>query len=466
LNAQDTMPYHSDTHKQSFLGRCTAVSVYLFEHLMPDPYVFAVLLTFIGALLAWWLAPNATPSSIVSAWYAGIFNLFTFAFQMVIMLVAGYALATAPLVHRGLTSLASLATTQASAISLTIIVSLIASWLNWGLGLVTAALLAREIAKRVRIDFGWLVAAAYSGFVISTEGLSGSIALSQATHGSALNIVEKVTGHSLPLSETVFTRFNLIPIAVLFVVLPIIFRYLGPADDASLPTDPDRLFAEDKKKPITELPDTFGSMLDHAWILNILLFLFGSAAIFLELRRTHASVDLNLVIIVLLMLGLLLHWRPVAYIGAVKEAARITGPLILQYPLYGGLMGIITTTGLAAVISKVFIKYSTAHTLPFFTYLTSLVITLFVPSGGGHWAVQGPFAIPAAQNLHASLAGTTMSVAMGESVANMLQPFFALPILAIAGIKMRRMMGFMVVTFLISLIVFGTSLLLLVPAGQ
>jgi short-chain fatty acids transporter len=433
---------------------------------MPDPYVFAVLLTFIGALLAWWLAPNATPSSIVSAWYAGIFNLFTFAFQMVIMLVAGYALATAPLVHRGLTSLASLATTQASAISLTIIVSLIASWLNWGLGLVTAALLAREIAKRVRIDFGWLVAAAYSGFVISTEGLSGSIALSQATHGSALNIVEKVTGHSLPLSETVFTRFNLIPIAVLFVVLPIIFRYLGPADDASLPTDPDRLFAEDKKKPITELPDTFGSMLDHAWILNILLFLFGSAAIFLELRRTHASVDLNLVIIVLLMLGLLLHWRPVAYIGAVKEAARITGPLILQYPLYGGLMGIITTTGLAAVISKVFIKYSTAHTLPFFTYLTSLVITLFVPSGGGHWAVQGPFAIPAAQNLHASLAGTTMSVAMGESVANMLQPFFALPILAIAGIKMRRMMGFMVVTFLISLIVFGTSLLLLVPAGQ
>ena len=460
------MPYHSDTHKQSFLGRCTAVSVYLFEHLMPDPYVFAVLLTFIGALLAWWLAPNATPSSIVSAWYAGIFNLFTFAFQMVIMLVAGYALATAPLVHRGLTSLASLATTQASAISLTIIVSLIASWLNWGLGLVTAALLAREIAKRVRIDFGWLVAAAYSGFVISTEGLSGSIALSQATHGSALNIVEKVTGHSLPLSETVFTRFNLIPIAVLFVVLPIIFRYLGPADDASLPTDPDRLFAEDKKKPITELPDTFGSMLDHAWILNILLFLFGSAAIFLELRRTHASVDLNLVIIVLLMLGLLLHWRPVAYIGAVKEAARITGPLILQYPLYGVLMGIITTTGLAAVISKVFIKYSTAHTLPFFTYLTSLVITLFVPSGGGHWAVQGPFAIPAAQNLHASLAGTTMSVAMGESVANMLQPFFALPILAIAGIKMRRMMGFMVVTFLISLIVFGTSLLLLVPAGQ
>jgi short-chain fatty acids transporter len=129
-------------------------------------------------------------------------------------------------------------------------------------------------------------------------------------------------------------------------------------------------------------------------------------------------------------------------------------------------MGIITTTGLAGVLSKIFIKYSTAHTLPFFTYLTSLVITLFVPSGGGHWAVQGPFAIPAAVNLHASLAGTTMAVAMGESVANMLQPFFALPILAIAGIKMRRMMGFMVITFFISLVAFGTSLLVLLPVPR
>jgi short-chain fatty acids transporter len=91
------------------------------------------------------------------------------------------------------------------------------------------------------------------------------------------------------------------------------------------------------------------------------------------------------------------------------------------------------------------------------------VITLFVPSGGGHWAVQGPFAIPAAVNLHSSLAGTTMAVAMGESVANMLQPFFALPILAIAGIKMRRMMGFMVITFFVSLVAFGVSLLTLVP---
>lgn len=459
-------PRATQEKKQSLLGRFTAVSVYVFENLMPDPYIFAVLLTFAGALLAWALAPNATPASIASAWYAGIFALFTFAFQMVIMLVAGYALATAPPVHRALERVAATVNTPASAISLTIVVGMVASWLNWGLGLVTAALLAREIAKRVRMDFGWLVAAAYTGFVISTEGLSGSIALSQATHGSALNIVEKFTGHTVPLSQTVFTAFNLVPIAVLFLVLPFVFRFLAPTEANSVYADPDRLRAEDQQKPVLEAADTLGSKLDHAWIFNLLLAAFGIFAIVMELKRTKGTVDLNLVILTLVIGGLILHWRPVAYIGAVKHAARISGSLILQYPLYGGLMGIITTTGLAAIFSKAFIKYSTAHTLPFFTYLTSLVITLFVPSGGGHWAVQGPFAIPAAQNLHASMAGTTMAVAMGESVANMLQPFFALPILAIAGIRMRRMMGFMVVTFLIALVVFGTSLLLLVPAGQ
>ena len=448
---------------QSPLGRITGFFVYLFERVMPDPFVFAVLLTFAGAVLALIFAPHATVGSVASAWYGGVFAIFAFAFQMVMMLVAGYALATAPPVQRALARVASTVSTPLAAISLTIVVSMIASWINWGLGLVTAALLAREMAKRVRLDFGWLVAAAYTGYVISTEGLSGSIALSQATHGSALNMVEKATGSILPLSQTVFTRFNLIPCAVLLVVMPIVFRYLQPTEANSVPADPERLRQEDLRVRVDHQDTSLSSRLDNAWIFNLLLGAFGIFALVTGWRKAGFSLDLNSVIIILFLSGLLLHWRPAAYIDAVRHAARITGSLILQYPLYGGLMGIITTTGLAGVLSKVFIRYSTAHTLPFFTYLTSMIITLFVPSGGGHWAVQGPFAIPAAKALGSSLAGTTMAVAMGESVANMLQPFWALPILAIAGIKMRRMMGFMVVTFLVSGIVFGISLLLLVP---
>ena len=456
-------PVPAEEHRQSLLSRATAMFVFLFEKVMPDPYVFAVLLTFLGVLLARFFAPNATLPSIASAWYGGIFAIFAFAFQMVIMLVAGYALAMAPPLHKLLARIAGTASTPLGAISLTIVVSLIASWLNWGLGLVTSALLAREIAKRVQLDFGWLVAAAYTGFVVSTEGLSGSIALSQATHGSVLNVVEKVTGHGVPLSETVFARFNLVPCLALFIILPVIFRYLQPAEKNTVVADPDRLRKEDEQVHTKERTDTLGSRLDNAWILNLALVLFGFFALIMEWSRKGFSLDLNSVIICLVLGGLLLHWRPSAYIGAVKHAARISGSLVLQYPLYGGLMGIITTTGLAGVLSKIFIRYSTAHTLPFFTYLTSMIITLFVPSGGGHWAVQGPFAVPAAVQLHSSLAGTTMAVAMGESVANMLQPFWALPILAIAGIPMRRMMGFMVITFCVAAVVFGLALLSLVP---
>jgi short-chain fatty acids transporter len=449
--------------RQSLLGRATSFFVYLFERIMPDPFVFAVLLTFVGALLARLLAPGATASSIASAWYGGVFTIFAFAFQMVIMLVSGYALAVAPPVQRALARIAGLASTSLSAISITVFVGMIASWVNWGLGLVTAALLAREMAKRFPVDFGWLVAAAYTGFVVSTEGLSGSIALSQATHGSALNIVEKVTGHGLPLTQTVFTRFNLVPCLALLVILPVLFRSLRPAPGDTVPADPERLRQEDQQHDARDRGKTLSAILDRAWIFNLFLVALGLFALITVWKHTGFSLDLNSVIVLLVIGGLLLHWRPVAYIAAVKHAARISGSLVLQYPLYGGLMGIITTTGLAAVLSKVFIRFSTAHTLPFFTYLTSLIITLFVPSGGGHWAVQGPFAIPAAQALHASFAGTTMAVAMGESVANMLQPFWALPILAIAGIKMNRMMGFMVVTFVVSLIAFGLSLLFLVP---
>ncbi|HWC15828.1 MAG TPA: TIGR00366 family protein [Terriglobales bacterium] len=446
----------------SFLTRASSSVVYLMERILPDPYVFALLLTFITAILAFTLTPSRSVGAIGLAWYNGVFNILTFAFQMVLILVTGYALASSPLIHRALEKLASIPETPRNAVSLTIVIGMIASWLNWGFGLVIAGLLAREIAKRVHLDFGWLVAAAYTGFVISTEGLSGSIVLSQATPGSALNLVEKVTGHGLPLRATVFSALNLVPVVALFALLPVIFRYTEPTQADSVFIDPGRLKNEDQQGVVAEKTNTLGAWLDRAWILTMLLVALGLVAL-AEHWRSGFSIDLNAVILIFLLLGLVFHLRPIRYVVAIKNAARVTGPLILQYPLYGGIMGIMTATGLAGIISKSFLAVSTARSLPFWTYISSLIITLFVPSGGGHWAVQGPFVLPAAKELHASMAGTTMAVAMGESVANMLQPFFALPILAIAGIGMRRMMGYMVITFLTALTAFALSLVFLLP---
>src|SRR6202166_64661 len=448
---------------RSILARITSFFVYLFERLMPDPFVFAVILTVVVIVLAKLLVPATSYEQISLAWYNGIFSIFTFGFQMVLIVVTGYALASSPVVHSWLEKAASLPNSPRAAISLTVLVAMFVSWLNWGFGLVASALFAREIAKRVRGDFGWLVAPAYTGFVVSTEGLSGSIALSQATPGSALNLVEKTSGHILPLSTTIFARFTLLPLLALLVLLPLIYRWIEPSAEHSVFADPQRLRAEDQRKPSLDKQRTLGAALDSAWILNSLLAAVGALGLAWEWHTRGFILDLNSMILICLLLGLVFHSTPRAYVDAVKNAARVTGPLILQYPLYGGIMGIMTATGLAGIISKAFLAFATGHTLPFWTYISSLVITLFIPSGGGHWAVQGPFILPAAKELHASFAGTTMAVAMGESVANMIQPFFALPILAIAGIPMRRMMGFMVITFVVALVAFGASLLLLVP---
>jgi short-chain fatty acids transporter len=174
------------------------------------------------------------------------------------------------------------------------------------------------------------------------------------------------------------------------------------------------------------------------------------------------TIDVNTIIWIFLMLGIALHASPVAYVGAVNSAAKQVGSMILQYPIYGGIMGMLNATGLAGVISKAFVVVASAHTLPFWSYVCSLFVTFLVPSGGGHWAVQGPFVIPAAVQLGASTSATAMAVAAGENVAYMLQPFFALPVVAIAGIGIQRVMGYTVVTFMVSCVIWiGATLFLM-----
>jgi len=442
------------------LGRVTNFFVYLFERVLPDPFVFAILLSLITALLALLVAPHGSPPEILAAWYDGIFKIFAFAFQMVMVLVTGYALSTSRPVARGLAALAALPRSASQAVILTMLVSMVAVLLNWGFGLVVSALFAREIAKRHRLDFAWLMAAAYSGFLMFPPGLSSSIALAEATPGSVLNITQKVTGQVVPLGHMLLAPYNVVPVVVLFAVLPLLFTLVRPPDADMVPADRARLKAEDQSPAPKHVPGIAG-VLDRAWILNLSIV----AATFLYVGRAlwlgKFQLDINAVILIFLALGLLLHWRPVAYAEAIGSAARITGSLLLQYPLYGGIMGIMTATGLAGVIAQWFIAVSTPHTLPFWGFISSIVISLFVPSGGGHWAVQGPFIVPAALALHVDQGVAAMSVAYGEGVANMIQPFWALPLLAIAGIGMRRVMGFSVISFFVSFVVFAASLLFL-----
>jgi short-chain fatty acids transporter len=453
--APQTLVHHS------FIRRLTACFVRLFERYTPDPYVLAVVLSILTAGLAALLAPKGSIPTIFTGWYNGLFSISAFAFQVLLILVTGYALSTSAPVRAVLRRVASLGTTPKKAIVLTIVTVYVASFLNWGFGLVVAGLIAREIAQRIRIDFGWLVAGAYSGWMIFSSGFSSSIALSLATPGSSLNIVQKVTGQVLPLSSMLFTPLNLIPAVVLLIALPILFCAIEPSDTdvqvANLSA------TEDPTRPAEPGgPATLARRVEESCVLNLVIVIAGIIALGCIWRQSGFSLDLNSVIFLFLIAGLLFHWRPIAYIQAVNQAARVTGPLILQYPLYGGIMGILVSTGLADVVAKAFIQFADAHTLPFWNYVASLLISLFVPSAGGHWAVQGPFAVPAAVGLHASQAATAMGVAYGEQVADMIQPFWALAVVAVAGISIRRVMGFTVMSFLLGAALFGAALLILV----
>ncbi len=296
---------------QTPLGKITNMSVYLFERLLPDPFVFAILLTMLTAVLAFLLAPHAAPGEILTAWYNGIFQIFQFAFQMVLILVTGYALSTSRPVAWLLARTARLPNTAGQAVALTMLVSMGANLLNWGFGLVVSALFARQIARRVRVDFAWLMAAAYAGFLMFPPGLSSSIALAEATPGSALNITQKITGQIVPLSQTLLPWFNILPTLLIIVVLPVVFTRSGPAEADVVPADTARLDAEDAERQRRGcIAGGLAGALDRAWLLNAAIVAAILTYVARALIQGSFHLDLNMLILIFLGAGLALHARP------------------------------------------------------------------------------------------------------------------------------------------------------------
>jgi short-chain fatty acids transporter len=441
------------------LRRLTRICVRYAERYIPDPYLYALILTFVtaGAAFLWTPADSA---KIVGSWYDGIWAILAFAMQMALILSTGVALADAPLIRRLLENLAGIPVRQAGAAVTLFLVSAFASWLNWGFGLVVGALLAREIAKRIRdVDFGFLVAIAYMGNMVWASGLSSSIALASATPGNALNIIEKVTGRTAGFDQTIFTAYNLLPTILVFCLIPLMLIVIAPDQTEMKRVDPELLKRQDVMPPPVLRDKSFATILENSPLFTLLLVAMGIAYQANVIATRGFTLDINGMIFIALMLGLIFHWRPIRYVRAFNKAARTVGPILLQFPLYGGIMGMMTGTGLAAVIAQAFVAFSTHGTLPFWSFVSSNIISLFVPSGGGHWAVQGPFMVPAAVSLHVDPALTAMATAMGEQTANMIQPFWALPVLAIAGLGISDIMGYCVMALLLGIVLYGGALL-------
>jgi short-chain fatty acids transporter len=445
------------------LRKLASFFTYVMRHYLPDAYLFAILLTFLSAVLAFIFTPSDV-GKVITTWGDGIYGIIAFAMQMILVLVTGYVLALTPLMKKVLDWIAGMADTPVKGAMIVALVGGVGSWINWGFGLIFAGLLALEVARRTRkADFPMLVGAAYSGFVIWHMGFSGSIPLLLATPKNALNLVEKLTGKVTPVSETIFAVWNFLPAIILILTIPILFYLMHPKEEDAITISAERLKEMEDQTVKIELPaqPTLAERIDHSYIVNMIFAAMGVFYLFLHFSKKGLDLNLNIVIFIFFIAGVILHTKPINYVKAVDTAIRSAGGIALQFPLYGGIMGLMVGTGLAKVIAGWFVAISSPETFYMLQFWGAGVINMFVPSGGGQWAVQGPITIEAAKMMNIDTVKSAMMVAWGDQWTNMIQPFWALPLLGLAGLSAKDIMGYTTMTLLWSGLVLSVFALMM-----
>lgn len=435
--------------------------VRLVERWMPDPFVIAVLLTLLVFVSAVAVA-GYSPVDAVTAWGDSFWNLLTFTMQIVLTLALGHALAHTPPARRLLEAAAGQVRTARGAYMMVCFVGGATALVSWGLSLVAAAILARTTAENCRargidVHYPLLVASGYSGFIIWHQGLSGSIPLAINTPG---HFLEDVIG-LVPVAETIFTPWSMGVALLLLVTLPLVMSALAPDPGERKPL-PEHLVAarEADSEPDLHARGTPAARLEHSAALSALLVIMGFTYLGIFFFMRGGGLNLNIINFAFLLSGLALSRSPVHYLALLSNAAKVIGPFLIQYPLYAGLMGLMAASGLGQMLVEGFIDISTAETLPLWAFFSGGILNIFIPSGGGQWAIQGPIVIDAAITLGADVPRVAMAVAMGDQWTNMIQPLFAIPALAIAGLHIRDIMGYCLVALLFSGVIFVGALTL------
>lgn len=424
---------------------------------LPEPFIFAILLTFLAAVIAMPIC-HQTPIEVIEHWGGGVWNLLAFAMQMALVLVCGSTLAAAPSIKQGIDALARIPKSPAAAIALVTIVSALCCWLNWGFGLIVGVIFAKAIARHLSgVDYRLLIASAYSGFVVWHAGLSGSIPLTMATPGDALSTATNGALTSpVPVSQTILDPHNIVIVVLVIVAITVANTLMHPKKDA-VTVDP-ALLGEGTEN-FGELKNTKdftpAQRMEHSPLLSWMIALLLASYLVVKLVFRGGSLDLGIVIMIFLSLGLMLHGSPLAYVRAFGKAATGASGIILQFPFYAGIMGIITGVGasgicMGTVIADACIKISNPTTYPLLTFLCAALLNMFVPSGGGHWAIQAPIMFTAGADLGVDAGLTGTAIAWGDAWTNLIQPFWALPALAIAKLSARDIMGYCLVDLLIT----------------
>ena len=429
----------------------------LFRWLIPDPFVIAIILTVvtIAAALVWGQYKPDEDRWVVllDSWRDnkdGIWKLLAFSMQMCLILVTGHALAATRPIRWCIDRIAGLPGSTMSAAALVGFVAVLCGLINWGLGLIVGALLARNVGRSleqrgISAHYPLIAAAGYMGMLVWHGGFSGSAPLSMTSEAGAAKVLpDAIAAHvgAIPLEQTILSPMNIVVSLGLVVLVPVMLVLLSPRNEERIQSFGEFDPMEEvpfEPEPVTSLPAFLNRFWPVSWLLAGALLL--GIWRFID-TKGFGSLGLNEIIMIMFAAGLILHGSPIAYMHAAGNAARGCAGIMIQFPLYAGIMALMVASGLMAQITEFFVEIGNERTMPLLSFVSAAIVNIFVPSGGGQWAIQGPIALQSGFDVGVAPGRMVMAVAYGDQLTNMLQPFWALPLLAITGVKARDIVGY------------------------
>jgi short-chain fatty acids transporter len=417
----------------------------LTARVVPSAFAIALLLTFVTFAFAMAVA-GAAPSRVVIEWGNGFWALVPFAMQMSLVVLTGYLVSTAPAVDRLFARVASRTRSPRGAVVRMALVSMGLAWVHWGLSLVGCAMFVRHIVRaEPRVDYRLLVCAAYFGMGATWHaGLSASAPLLVATPG---HFLESTIG-IIPASQTIFSAFNLGLTAVVVSLLGTLAWVMHPPPAEARPVDPAVLERLDRfEPPVRPVRWTLASRIDHGRELMLLTAACGLAWVGWYFWTRGFQLTLDVLNFTFLMLAILLHPSAASVLSAAERGAGLLGGIVLQFPFYAGMYGVIQGTGLAQILGDAIARIATPTSLPLWLYWYSGLVNYFVPSGGSKWAIEAPYLVEAATRLGVPMPQVVLAYAWGDMATDIIQPFWALPLLAAARIDFRDILGYAAVVF-------------------
>ena len=449
----------------------------VFRRYLPSPFTIAIVLTFVTILLAWIFAPikgdNNRLFEILSHWESGIWNnnLLVFAYQMMLILVLGHVLVLSKPMERLIMRITQFVSNTSNAAVLVALPTMLVAFFNWGLGLIFGAILARKVGEfaqenNIALNYPLIGAAGYSGLMVWHGGISGSAPIKVSEDGHLHGLMSNISlgpemellPDSISTASTVFSTWNLIIFLLVVISISALVYFLGKKTAAT------KLELENYQFKKTDKKDLSGAeKLDHSPLLAISVGLLILLVFLLQYFEAFRALNItpNMLNFFMLGLAILLHGSFKNFLNAVEEAITDVSGILIQFPLYFGIMGIMSNSGMIGQISDFFVSISTDLTLPIFTFFSAALVNIFVPSGGGQWAVQGPLVIQSALQLGVPLPKAIMALAYGDQITNMLQPFWALPLLGITKLKAKEILPYTLIFMVVGTLIYLAGLMII-----